>query len=80
MVRLFLMTDTMQSDETLMLDYQKGDQTAFESLYLRYKDSLYRYFIKQTSDTQQSEELYQEVWIKLINNAKNYQATAKFKT
>ena len=80
MVRLFCMTDTQQSDEALMLDYQNGNQAAFESLYIRYKDSLYRYFIKQVNDTHQSEELYQEVWIKLINSAKNYQVTAKFKT
>lgn len=74
------MTDTQQSDEALMLDYQKGDQAAFETLYLRYKDSLYRYFIKSINDAHQSEELYQEVWIKLINSAKNYQPSAKFKT
>ncbi len=74
------MTDIQQSDEALMLDYQNGNQAAFEKLYTKYKDSMYRYFIKQVSDTHQSEELYQEVWIKLIHNAKKYQPTAKFKT
>ena len=41
---------------------------------------LYRYFVKHCSDTHQSEELYQDVWIKLINSAARYQPKAKFKT
>jgi RNA polymerase sigma-70 factor (ECF subfamily) len=68
------------SDENLMLLYQQGDQAAFEALYRKYKDVLYRYFLKHCSDRQQSEELYQEVWIKLINSASRYKPKAKFKT
>ena len=68
------------SDETLMLQYQLGEQSAFETLYRRYKDVLYRYFLKHCSDRQQSEELYQEVWIKLINSTARYAPKAKFKT
>jgi RNA polymerase sigma-70 factor (ECF subfamily) len=68
------------SDESLMLQYQQGEQAAFETLYRRHKDALYRYFLKNCSDRQQSEELYQEVWIKLINSAARYTPTAKFKT
>ncbi|MGH1537461.1 MAG: sigma-70 family RNA polymerase sigma factor [Gammaproteobacteria bacterium] len=68
------------NDEHLMLQYQQGDQEAFEDLYRKYKDVLYRYFLKHCSDRQQSEELYQEVWIKLINSAARYKPKAKFKT
>lgn len=71
---------TSISDESLMLRYQQGDQAAFEALYSKYKDVLYRYFLKHCSDRSQSEELYQEVWIKLINSAARYQPKAKFKT
>jgi RNA polymerase sigma-70 factor (ECF subfamily) len=74
------MTQEHESDEALMQLYQQGDQAAFETLYRNYKDVLYRYFIKHCSDRQQSEELYQEVWIKLINSATHYQPKAKFKT
>jgi len=74
------MREEHQSDEALILLYQQGDQAAFESLYRRYKDVLYRYFVKHISDNHQSEELYQEVWIKLINSAARYQSKAKFKT
>lgn len=68
------------SDESLMLLYQQGDQAAFEILYRSYKDVLYRYFLKHCSDRSQSEELYQEVWIKLINSTAHYKPKAKFKT
>ena len=68
------------SDETLMLQYQQGEQAAFEALYRRYKDVLYRYFLKHCSDREQSEELYQEVWIKLINSTARYTPKAKFKS
>jgi RNA polymerase sigma-70 factor (ECF subfamily) len=68
------------SDENLMLQYQQGDQAAFETLYRRHKDVLYRYFLRHCSDRSQSEELYQEVWIKLINSVARYKPKAKFKT
>ena len=74
------MKEQRQSDEALMLLYQQGNQAAFETLYTRYKDMLYRYCVKHCSDTHQSEELYQDVWIKLINSAFRYQPTAKFRT
>ena len=74
------MKQLRDSDENLMLRYQQGEQAAFETLYRRYKDVLYRYFLKHCSNRHQSEELYQEVWIKLINSATRYQPKAKFKT
>lgn len=74
------MKEQHQPDEALMLLYQQGNQAAFETLYMRYKDMLYRYFVKHCGDKHQSEELYQDVWIKLINSAARYQPKAKFKT
>lgn len=74
------MKEQRQPDEALMLLYQQGNQAAFETLYMRYKDMLYRYFVKHCSDKHQSEELYQDVWVKLINSAARYQPKAKFKT
>ena len=74
------MRENSHTDEELMLHYQQGDQAAFETLYRKYKDVLYRYFVKHCGDCHQSEELYQEVWIKLINSTERYQPKAKFKT
>ncbi|NKF49794.1 sigma-70 family RNA polymerase sigma factor [Shewanella sp. WXL01] len=63
-----------------MLDYQAGNSSAFEQLYLKHKGALYRYFVRQLSDKQLAEDLYQDTWGKVIKAAASYQATAKFTT
>ncbi|MEE8386962.1 MAG: sigma-70 family RNA polymerase sigma factor [Acidiferrobacterales bacterium] len=68
------------TDESLMLAYQKGDATAFDELYRRYRGSLYRYFLRQCYRAAVAEELFQDVWMKLIKARENYQVRAKFST
>ncbi len=63
-----------------MLAYQKGDVAAFDELYRRYRGSLYRYFLRQCYQAPVAEELYQDIWMKLIKARKNYQVRAKFST
>lgn len=69
-----------QSDSNLMQQYAKGDLLAFETLYKRHKGSLYRYFMRHIPDVSLAEDLYQEIWNKVIVNAKDYKASAKFTT
>lgn len=68
------------ADELLMLQYAQGDQQAFATLYRRHKNSLYRYFLRQMPDQAVAEELYQEVWSKLIKASSRYQVTSQFRT
>ncbi len=68
------------TDETLMQQYAQGDEQAFTALYIRHKNSLYRYFVRQISSQELAEELYQEVWNKLIKARINYQVSSKFST
>ena len=70
----------MISDEDLMKRYVAGDIKAFEMLYLKHKGPLYRYFIRQCKDTHKAEELYQDVWHKVIKAKENYKNSAKFTT
>jgi len=77
--RLQLM-DSSLSDEELMLAYATGDAAAFESLYLKHKGAVYRYMLKLCRNEAVAEELYQEVWMKLIKARENYQVKAKFTT
>ncbi|HIF50796.1 MAG TPA: RNA polymerase sigma factor [Thiotrichaceae bacterium] len=77
--RLQLM-DSSLSDEELMLAYAAGDTAAFESLYLKHKGPVYRYMLKLCCNEAVAEELYQEVWMKLIKARENYQVKAKFTT
>jgi len=69
------------TDEDLMLSYRDGNAAAFDVLYTRHKGGLYRYVLRQLNNRQDiANELFQDVWMKLINARENYQATAKFTT
>lgn len=72
--------DNDVSDEKLMLSYASGDVASFEVLYARHKGALYRYMLNLSRNEAVAEELFQEVWMKLINARKNYQTKAKFTT
>ena len=67
------------SDENLMLSYRNGDADAFEALYQRHKGPLYRFILRQ-SGQEFVEELFQDIWLKVINSRMGYQLKATFKT
>lgn len=68
------------SNEELMQRYAAGDFAAFEALYTRNKGGLYRYLLRQLHDSSLVEDLFQEVWGKVISAAPSYQSTANFTT
>lgn len=67
-------------DTALMLRYRDGDVKAFEILYRRHNQSLYRYLLRMSRDRDAAEDLYQEVWKSIIGSRERYQVTAKFTT
>lgn len=67
-------------DSALMLRYKDGDVAAFEVLYKRHKDSLHRYLFRLCKNRDTAEDLYQEVWKKIIDSRKRYRPTAMFTT
>ena len=67
-------------DSALMLRYRDGDVTAFEALYLRHKDPVYRYLLRLSGHTETAEDVFQEVWGKIVKARTNYRPTAKFTT
>ena len=67
-------------DSALMLRYKDGDTSAFEELYRRHNDALYRYFLRLGGDAAAAEDLYQEAWSKIIRARDSYRPTAKFTT
>ena len=71
--------DMEQSDHLLMEQWQSGDGQAFEQLYHRHKGSLLRFFRRQASPDI-ADELFQDVWMKVIRAWKNYRPEASFKT
>jgi RNA polymerase sigma-70 factor (ECF subfamily) len=67
------------SDEDLMRRYAGGDMEAFQRLYERHRGGLYRYFLRQ-SHPFVAEELFQDVWARVIQSRKRYRPEAAFTT
>jgi len=67
-------------DEELMLAYRGGDAAAFEALYARHKARLYRFMLRSVKDAALVEELYQDVWMRVIESRERYAPSAKFTT
>ena len=67
-------------DTALMLRYKDGDVSAFETLYRRHNDALYRYLLRLCRSRETAEDLYQEAWGKIIKSRDSYRPTAKFTT
>lgn len=67
-------------DAQLMLAYGRGEMRAFETLYARHRAALYRYLMRQAHDTEITNDLFQEVWSRVIVNRARYEARAKFRT
>ncbi len=68
------------ADAELMVRYAGGEARAFDTLYERHKGPLYRYLLRQVRDRAVADDLFQEVWRRVIANRKRYQARAKFAT
>jgi len=66
------------ADEELMLRYGGGDSGAFEALYDRHRGPLYRFLLRQVSDRAAAEELFQDVWMRVIDARGRYEARAQF--
>jgi len=67
-------------DSALMLRYKDGDTAAFEMLYRRHNDALYRYLLRLCQHRATAEDVFQDVWGKIIKARSNYRPTAKFTT
>lgn len=63
-----------------MLAYRDGEAAAFEALYARWRGPLYRYFLRQCGHAGQADELFQDVFLRVIGAAANYEPSAKFTT
>ena len=69
-----------ESDEALMLRYQAGDAAAFDALYARHRGGLFRFITRQCRARARAEEIFQDVWMSLIQAAERYRVEAQFRT
>ncbi len=67
-------------DEALMLAYRGGDAGAFETLYARHRARLYRFVLRSVKHRAIGEELFQEIWMRVIEARARYTPQARFTT
>ncbi len=70
----------LASDESLYQKFARGDGDAFETLYHRHKDGLFAYLYRSHVDLTAIEEIAQETWLAVVDSARSYRASAKFRT
>lgn len=75
-----LLDQDLRTDEGLMLAYKDGDAAAFEVLYGRWRRSLFRYVAHQCGQNGASDELFQDIWLRVVNARLQYEPAAKFST
>lgn len=68
------------SDQELIARYLKGDERAFETLLNRHKDKIYTSIYLFVKDHSQAEDIFQEVFIKIIDTLRKgkYNHEGKF--
>jgi RNA polymerase sigma-70 factor (ECF subfamily) len=67
------------SDTDLIRSFQEGDTEAFEVLIYRYKDKIYSSILFFVKDNYLAEDLFQDVFIKIIDTLKNKRYTEEGK-
>ncbi len=76
--------DEQTSDEQLMSAFSQtrtaNKQKAFELLYQRHKGPLFRFMKKSINNEQDCNELFQELWFRVINHKHQFDSKQKFTT
>ncbi len=65
-------------DELLMARYAEGDADAFDQLFGRYEPRAYAYFLKRTGSPERSQDLYQELFLRIHRARDRYDAQRPF--
>ena len=64
-------------DEQLMLAYRDGNAGAFETLYARHRSRLYRFLLRSVKSKAVGEELFQEIWMRVIESRGRYGVSSR---
>ena len=69
-----------RTDEELMVAVREGRLDQLETLFGRYRDSLYDFFSRLTGNRVASEDLVQEVFVRILKYRGSYRETNRFVT
>ncbi|MDO5505515.1 MAG: RNA polymerase sigma factor [Pseudoxanthomonas suwonensis] len=72
--------NSTRTDEALMLAWAAGDVAAFEALYARHRSRLYGFLHRQLRDSALTDEMFQDVWQRVIGARHGWRPEALFTT
>lgn len=67
-----------QPDRSLLEDFILGDNRAFEKIYQYYRVPVVRFSVSIIKDEQEAENIYHEVFLKILKNRKNIKPELNF--
>lgn len=67
-------------DDALMQAWVAGDVAAFETLYRRHRDKLYRFLVRQLRNGALADEVFQDIWQRVIAARADWKPDAMFTT
>jgi RNA polymerase sigma-70 factor (ECF subfamily) len=67
-------------DEALMVRYQRGDRSAFALLVRRHQTALYNFAFRQLRVQSAAEDVVQEAFVRVVQNAADFKHEARFTT
>lgn len=70
----------MTSDEDLMDQTRQGSRAAFETLFERYREPIWRFFRRRTPDAARAEELAQDTFVAVFDGAARYERRGTFRS
>lgn len=63
------MFDNDTSDAELLQAFVQGEMRAFDALMMRYRATLFGWLVSMTSNRSDAEDLFQELWIRVMRHA-----------
>jgi len=69
-----------RKDDELITSFKDGDHSAFQELVLKYEQRVYNHCMRMVGDEVESDDLTQEVFIKVFRKIHNYEHTYSFYT
>jgi RNA polymerase sigma-70 factor, ECF subfamily len=67
-------------DEALMRAVQRGSREAFEALFERYRDALWRFFRRRVPDADRAEELTHDAFVAILQGTTRYRGDGAFRS
>lgn len=71
---------TEATDEALMIRYQAGERSVFQVLVKRYQGPLYNFALRHLRSPSSAEEVVQDAFVRLVQNAADFKHEARFST